>query len=236
MDDKDKKLLIIVAAVIGGLGCCGVLGIVGLGFFGAAMAPTVAAPPTGTPVTAPAVPVAPAAGWTQYSFAANCTAGNPNLRLGSFQVAYPTSHTVLACTEQQPRPWAYVTFHHEGPTGAATSQWTVGYASGPVDFNLLAQAADDLSRQLNAGATIAVRQDQMLARGSSLLRRDSTFHVQSAMGTFQPGQYIYRQVVIPKPGSADGLMLTYVAATTNPQADFAANDADLQRVVESIVF
>lgn len=236
MDEKDKKLLIIVAAIIGGLGCCGVAAVVGLGVWGASMAPTPVAVPTTAPVPSSQYVPAPAAGWSTYSFAADCSASNANLRLQRLQVAYPTTHVVLPCTGQQPRPWAYVTFHQEGADGAAVSQWTVGYASGPVDFNLLAQAADDLSRQLSAGPTTALRQDQMQARGGSLLRRDSTFQVTSAMGAFVPGTYIYRQVVVRNPSSPDGVMLTYVAPSTNPQADLAVNDTDLQRVVESIQF
>lgn len=234
MDDKDKKVILIVVAAVAGLGCCGVTALFGLGMWGASVAssPVVAPMPPAVPTT----PMPNAPGWASYPFAANCSGANPNLRLQRLTVAYPTTHTVLPCTEQQPRPWAYVTFHHEGPSGAAVSQWTVGYASGPVDFNLLAQAADDLSRQLNAGATVSVRQDQIQARGAALLRRDSTFTVAAAMGAFVPGTYIYRQVVVPNPNGPDGVMLTYVAPSTNPQADLAANEPDLRRVIDSIVF
>ena len=233
METKDRNAILIVVGLVAGLGCCGVVGIVGLGFWGAAMTPVV--PPTSPPIAAPVAP-AVAPGWASYAFAADCSARNPNLRLRRLTVTYPTTHTVLPCPQQHPRPWAYVTFHLEGASGEALSQWTVSNASGMVDFDVLARAADGLAAEIGAPPTQPIRQDQLAARGTSLLRRDSTFTVPATRGAFVPATYIYRQVVVPNPTAPDGVVVTYVAVTTNPTADLAANDADLMRVLESIAF
>ncbi len=226
----DRQQGLILAGVGAGLGCLIIGGLaVGFVFFvGARDSGPSVAPPS------PAVPTSPSAtpGYLHYDHGLNCLA-NPQLVLPSFGVDYPVGYQVMPCTQQSPSPWSYVTFHRETPAGA--EQLTVSWGHGAVTPDLLGQAADDLVRQLGAQPTRELGRAPLMARGGSLVRRDSAFDVPTTIGPFVPGTYIFRQVYVPR--EPEGLTLMMLApARGGEAAALAATDTTFRTVLESITF
>jgi hypothetical protein len=240
VENDDKKIIKIVLAVFGCLGCAGaavLLALVGLGFWASSqavvpMAPPITppgplvAPPALTPfVTPPAPP-----GWTPFAHAVQCP-NNTNLRLTQFRAAYPPMYKVMPCQQQQPRPWSYVTFHLEDPSGAADKQITLGYARGIPNQQILESVATQLAGQLGAPPPRLLGNAPFVARGQGLLRRDSVFTVPTTLGTFAPGSYLMRQLLVSGTGlNAEGILITLVhrVRTTEPAALLESNAALLQ--------
>lgn len=224
----DKQQGIIVAAVGGAVGCFVLAGLAGAFFF-FGMRTTSTPPPV--PPSPPAIP-APAAGFLHYTHAIDCRA-NPQLTLTSFGIDYPAGYQVMPCTQQQPSPWSYVTFHRETPAGA--EQVTVSWGHGAVTPDLLGQAADDLVRQLGAPATRELGRAPLAARGGALTRRDSAFDIPATIGPFVPGTYVFRQVYVPRQPEGVSVMLL-APAPGGEAAALGATEPTLRTIVESVTF
>lgn len=251
MQDNDKGTVKIVLALVGCLGCVGVLllfAVFGFGFLASSTGPmtpiTPPMMPIGPPPVAPPSPtlgvdfVTPSAppGWAAYAHSAPCPA-NPNLRLTHFQAAYPATFNVMPCQEQEPRPWSYVTFHLE-VDGVAEQQITLGFARGFPTQQILADVATQLVSQLGAPPPRLVDASPFVARGTSLLRRDSVFEMTTTTGVFAPGSYLLRQVVVLSAGpGTEGVMVTLVQRIRTTEAETVVqSNASLLHTVNSIEY
>ncbi|MAQ15237.1 MAG: hypothetical protein CMN30_10645 [Sandaracinus sp.] len=226
MSKPSTGLLVAIAA---GGGCLVLLlALLGVGLFMGYR--DISARATPAPPVLPAPAAAP--GYLRYEHAGRCP-NNPELVLERFVVEYPADHRPLACWTQTPRPWSYVTFVEETPEGS--EQVTIAWSRGAVTPDLLAQAADDLARQLGAGPTTEVDRTPFVARGGALVRRDGTFTVPATIGPFLPGTYLFRQVEVPGPVAGVNVT-TIVPVRESLEATRTRSEPLMRHLVETLAF
>lgn len=233
--------------IVGGAAGCGCLALVGVaaGFLMFGVASRTTGPLPSTPISSPSVvpqtPVNPGVGapvppMASYTHTSTCPRGE-RLVLTGFSVSYPAHWATLPCERMQPSPFGYVNFNHDDANGASTGQATFGFAVGRVDHSLFVQLSDQMVQPLGSPGAVEFDRTPFSARGQMLLRRDSHFSLPADRGSLRAGQYILRQILIPKPQSNDGLTLTFVAPFVgSPQNAAVATHPLVNAIVESVSF
>jgi hypothetical protein len=227
MENGNKKLYIIGGVVLFlVLSCCCVGG--GVAFFMTRgeeerFAETPAAPP----------------GWSTYTQTIDCVPYNPGLTLTGFSVAYPPTHRVELCTDQQPSAYNYATLYTLDGAGNMTGQFGIGYMTGVPMASLIDQLVENMRTQMPAGTTFTMRTDTTLAaRGTSLTRKDYVLNLTGQLGLMAAGQYAFRVVLVPDESSVgQGVTLIIIErADLGTEAAFAELDGDYLRMIESLRF
>lgn len=232
MDDGNKKLYIIGGVLVVLLSSCCCFGTAGYFFWMRSSPPDIAGFGGGTGADTPA-------GWTTYTQAINCAPYNPGLTMTGFSVAYPPTHQVELCTDQQPSAFNYVTLYTMDPTGNMTGQFGVGYLSGTPMASLIDQLTENMRVQMPPGSAFTSVNDAMMsARGSMLTRKDYILSLTGQLGLMAPGQYAFRVVLVPDENVAgQGLTLIIIRrADLGTDAAFTELDADYLRMIETIRF
>ena len=168
---------------------------------------------------------------------ADCRARNPALSLRLFQLERPVSMNARTCLEA-PDALDYVTFEARDPDGGLRAR--IAVLPGPEQVD--EQALDDLlardaaRRHAGSEPTVLTRAPYP-ARGTRLLRRDLTLHLNQPSPELGAGDWVMHVVVVPRPHGGGSVVLHGEAKVQgDAQSTLLALNRRMAPMIESLRF